>query len=52
VAEVLANPDPSVGNTLTAPSVATPVRSLIYGTKGSFPYTAPAYSLCVITLSH
>ena len=52
VAEVLANPDPSVGNTLTGPSVVTPVRSLIYGTKGSFPYTAPAYSLSVITLSH
>jgi alpha-L-arabinofuranosidase len=52
VAEVLGNPDPSVGNTLTAPSAVIPVRSFIYGTTGSFPYTAPAYSLSVITLSH
>jgi alpha-L-arabinofuranosidase len=47
---MLNNPDPTVGNTLTAPDAVTPARSLIYGTTGSFPLTAPAYSLSVIIL--
>jgi alpha-L-arabinofuranosidase len=47
---MLNNPDPTAGNTLTDPNVVTPARSLIYGTTGSFPFTAPAYSLSVIVL--
>jgi alpha-L-arabinofuranosidase len=49
-AEVLGNPAPSVGNTLTDPNAVVPVRSVISGTTGSFSYTAPAYSLSVITV--
>ena len=49
--QMLGNPDPTVGNTLAAPTAVTPVRSLLYGTGGSFSYTAPAYSLSVITVS-
>jgi alpha-L-arabinofuranosidase len=48
--ETLGNPDPSVGNTLAAPSAVTPVRSSINGTGGSFSYSAPAYSLSVISV--
>jgi alpha-L-arabinofuranosidase len=47
---MLNNPDPTVGNTLTDPNAVTPARSLIYGTTGSFPFTALAYSLSVIIL--
>jgi alpha-L-arabinofuranosidase len=48
--EVLGNPDPSVGNTLAAPSAVTPVRSFIYETGGAFSLTAPANSLSVIEI--
>jgi alpha-L-arabinofuranosidase len=47
---MLNNPDPTAGNTLTAPDAVTPARSVIYGTTGSIPFTAPAYSLSVITV--
>lgn len=50
--QTLGNPDPSVGNTLADPTAVTPVKSQIYGTTGTFSYTAPAYSLSVITVTH
>ena len=49
--EVLANPDDTVGNTLTAPDAITPTRSALSGTAGVFAYTAPANSLTVVTVS-
>jgi alpha-L-arabinofuranosidase len=48
--EVLANADDTVGNTLTAPDAITPTRSTLTGSGGTFPYTAPANSLTIVTV--
>jgi alpha-L-arabinofuranosidase len=48
--EVLANPDASVGNTLTSPDAITPTRSTLAGSAGVFAYIAPANSLTVLTV--
>jgi alpha-L-arabinofuranosidase len=50
VVEMLGNPNPNLGNTLSAPDTVVPARSVISGTTGSFNYTAPANSLSVITV--
>jgi alpha-L-arabinofuranosidase len=49
--EVLAGPDPTVGNTLSAPDAITPSKSKLHGKNGVFTYTAPANSLTVVTVS-
>ena len=48
--EVLANADDTVGNTLTIPDAITPTRSTLTGSGGTFPYTAPANSLTIVTV--
>jgi alpha-L-arabinofuranosidase len=48
--EVLAGPDPTVGNTLADPDAIVPSRSALQGANGVFGYQVPANSLTVVTL--
>ena len=48
--QVLANPDPGVGNTLAEPNAVVPEASTLHGDGGVFEYSAPAHSLTVVTV--
>ena len=50
-AEVLAGPDPTVGNTLADPEAIVPSRSALTGANGVFYYSIPANSLTVVTVT-
>jgi alpha-L-arabinofuranosidase len=48
--EVLANADPTAGNTLTEPAAVVPSRAIVQGANGVFSYLVPANSLTVVTI--
>jgi alpha-L-arabinofuranosidase len=49
--QVLAGPDATVGNTLSAPDAITPSSDRLHGKHGVFAYVAPANSLTVVTVT-
>lgn len=49
--EVLADPDPQTGNTLTNSDAVVPSRGTLRGSGGLFTYQVPANSLTVIRVT-
>jgi alpha-L-arabinofuranosidase len=49
--EVLSDPDPQAGNTLTDPSAVVPARGTLRGSNGVFGYQVPANSVTVVTVA-
>ncbi len=49
--EVLADPDPQAGNTLTNPDAVVPNYGTLRGSGGAFAYQVPANSLTVLRVA-